>query len=107
MSKLLKTFLREWLTWAEGDALDDKPFKRRRGLCASFEYWLDARDIHYRDINDELELLNQAFKDDRLEECYPFGGVELFYDESDADEMHLNESRLAWVRSKVEQFAAA
>lgn len=107
MSANLKQFLAAWLEWVEKGAPDEEPFCRRRGLCANFEEWLCARNECEEKIEEENDQLLELFRADGFEPIYPFGGCEEFYAERDDDTMHLNEARLAWVRSKVAQFEAA
>ncbi|CAB3784557.1 hypothetical protein [Pararobbsia alpina] len=107
MSEHLKAFLTAWLEWVDTGAVDGEPFERRRGLCSSFEYWMDARNIDCEHQEEECDGLTRAFRAAGLNRVYPFGGAEEFYEDSDANEMHLNPARIAWVRSKVAQHEAA
>ena len=104
MSENLQRFLAEWLEWVEKGAPDEEPFCRRRGLCSGLEDWNLERDFDVEEGEEELRCL---FKADGLDGVYPFGGAEVFYEAVDHDEQHLNEARVAWVRSKVAQFEAA
>lgn len=104
MGKNLKTFLAAWLDWVDGGAPDSAPFERRRGLCSSFEEWNAERDF---DIYEADQELCDAFTADGLDETYPFGGAEVFYDAVDNREQHLNEASIQWVRAKVAQHEVA
>jgi len=104
MSEHLKAFLADWIKWVDAGAVDGQPFERRHGLCYCFESWLEEIGVAEGDADDEVYGLTDVFGADRLNRAYPFGGGELFYEESGADAMHLNENRIQWVRSKVAQF---
>jgi len=104
MSEQLREFLSDWIKWVDAGGDDGKPFWYRHGLCASFDYWLSNKGAAWYDIESERFQLVEVFKNDGLSAIYPFSSVEQFYEESDKDAMHLNKSRLAWVRSKVAQY---
>ncbi len=103
MSDHLKQFLQAWIEWVDAGAPDDEPFERRRGLCSSFEDWLDEHDVDDDSKDDAIRTLTSEFRLDGLCKVYPFGGSEKFYEDSSGNEMHLNPDRIAWVRSKVAQ----
>jgi hypothetical protein len=105
MSEYLKAFLADWIKWVDGGAIDCEPFERRHGLCYCFEQWLEESDeLDEDDQDNEIYALCDVFRADRLNAAYPFGGGQFFYEESGAEEMHLNPARIQWVRSKVAQF---
>lgn len=104
MSESLKEFLSAWIQWVDAGAPNRNPFERNLGLCVNFEYYLEEIGVTEGDADGEVYGLTDVFGADRLNRAYPFGGGELFYEESGADAMHLNEQRIAWVRSKVAQF---
>ena len=107
MSDHLKAFLSAWIEWVDAGAPNHNPFDRRLGLCVSFEYYLEKIGVAEGDADDEIYGLTDVFGADRLSRAYPFGGGELFYEESGADAMHLNPARISWVRQKVSQLQEA
>lgn len=107
MSKLLQQFLSAWLDWVEAGACEAQPFQRGHGLCANFDSWLDDNYTDHDVIDDEINDLIELFTSEGLSGCYPFDSQESFILAHECREQHLNEKRLAWVRSKVKQHAAA
>ena len=107
MSEHLKAFLADWIKWIDSGAAQELPFDRSRGLCTSFEMWLESGDAEASEIDDELYNLGELFESEGLRRAFPFSTFDSFCQEFKDSEMHLNAARLAWVRSKVAQFAEA
>ncbi len=90
LSEPLRQFLTDWLAWAEGEAVDRKPFWRWWGLCGNA---LTLDD----DILDDLrDLLLRDFGSTP----YPFGSS-AYCTARAARTQHLDPNRLAWVRAKL------
>lgn len=107
MSDHLKAFLSAYLEWVESGAPESDVFERFCGLCSNCKWYM--RDIGLSESGAEIEVFNlqDLFTSEGLDEDYPFGGQALYEYESGNDDSHLNKARIDWVRSKVEQFAAA
>jgi hypothetical protein len=108
MSDLLKEFLVAWLEWAERGAPEDdcEPFARYKGLCISFEDWMELRDVDHGSAYCESDQLKSLFIADGLAGDYPFGECAYIW-AMNHDQQHLDVNRLSWVRSKVAQHEAA
>jgi hypothetical protein len=102
MSEHLKAFLSAYLEWIEHGAPQKLPFSRRYGLCSNLTDWARPLDIEERIALEKA--LDRMFSADGLDQCHPFGADEYFEARED-ETQHLNEARIAWVRSKVAQFA--
>lgn len=107
MSENLQRFLAEWLEWVEDGAPKKGMLRRYQGLCSNFSRWLHARSADWDEIDREIDQFKNLFAEDGLDEEYPFGGCSKYCAEAEKETMHKNPERLAWVRSKVEQFATA
>lgn len=92
MTPALRQFLTDYLAWAEADAPDDR-FNRWHGLCVNAE----------RESRDLLCELNALF----CGEVHPFGGIHMYWAESEGRTIHRNPDRLAWIRAKLAQEVAA
>jgi hypothetical protein len=104
MSQLLREFLSAYAAWVDAGAVQDKPFSRSVGLCSNFEEWLVIeRSFSWAHTEDEIDVLKALFESEGLDRWYPFGGENLYQVDLENDTQHLNDSRLAWVRSKVAQ----
>lgn len=104
MSEHLKAFLSAWIDWVDAGAPnDDGRFKRWHGLCSNFSTFLFGACETYEEIDREREHLAAAFVVDGLNEEYPFGGEDRYFEEIESETTHLNEQRIQWVRSKVAQ----
>lgn len=99
MSEHLKAFLVTWLAWADTGAPDCEPFSRHFGLCSNLSIiWSKPFD---GDERAALEHgLDAMFEADDLDMCHPFGFDE-YYKARESDTQHLDEARIAWVRSKI------
>lgn len=107
MSDLLKSFLSAWLDWVEAGACEAQPFQRGHGLCANFDSWLDESCTDHDVIDGEIADLLELFASEGLSEAYPFDSRDSYISAHERREQHLNEARIAWVRSKVKQHVAA
>jgi hypothetical protein len=104
MSDRLKAFLHAYIEWVESGAPESDVFERFAGLCANSRWWQQNQGLS--GVNLEMELQTH-FEIDGLDPDYPFGGQRDYEKEARDDVTHLNEQRLAWVRSKVGQVAEA
>jgi hypothetical protein len=101
MSDHLKAFLSAYLEWVDAGAEEGKPFARRWGLCSNLIDWSRTQGAEdHRALEDALDGL---FAADGLDQCYPFGFDESF-EARERETQHLNQARIAWVRSKVAQY---
>jgi len=107
MSALLREFLAAWLEWVESGAPESDVFERFVGLCSNLRWYMRNEGASGFDDESEVASLRDIFKSEGLDEDYPFGGPDVYYEEAYDDTSHLNEQRLAWVRSKVGQVAEA
>ena len=91
ISPELRKFLSSWLDWAENPPRWWEFWRKRYipslGLCGNCPS--DA----YPDL--------RYFLRRETESPYPFGGLGVFYRESDRETLHLNPERLAWVRKML------
>lgn len=104
MSEHLKAFLTAWIEWVDAGAVNENPFSRAMGLCCNFEDHLLADGFTWQTAEVEVDALKALFATDKLDPLYPFGGENLYCIELEKNKQHLNEKRLAWVRSKVAQY---
>lgn len=95
MPSLLEGYLADWLAWVENGAPQFEPYSRGYGLCSNTDYYSEAESG-----NALIDALGAAFDEDDLDRDYPFGR-KAYDNASDNDTMHLDEDRLAWVRSKL------
>lgn len=108
MSNNLIQFLAAWLEWAESGAESEELFASDAGLCWNFRRWMVRKcGATFGEALLAEEELQRAFVADGLSKNYPFGGEDTYCEECDLYLVPQNLSRLAWVRSKVEQFATA
>jgi hypothetical protein len=107
VSENLKAFLRAWLDWVEAGAPEDDVFERSCGLCNNFNWYMRNQNVLEFELGGEMDALIEVFKMDGLDETYPFGGEDAYFDEGPNNVMHLNSARLAWVRSKISQHETA
>ena len=107
MSENLTAFLRAWLAWVEAGAPESDAFERFAGLCSNFRWYMCGNGASESDREHAVFYLQDIFKSEGLDEDYPFGGPDVYYEEAYDDTSHLNEQRIAWVRSKVGQVAEA
>jgi hypothetical protein len=108
MSDHLKAFLTAWVEWVDAGSVQDQPFSRAVGLCCNFEDWLMVEhDFTWMKAEYEVDALKNRFSSDGLDRFYPFGGKDLYCVQLEHAEQHLNEARIAWVRSKVAQHETA
>lgn len=91
MTPQMRTFLTEWLAWADSSAPKHDIFRNYDGLCIAADLYGGAKLV--------LEL-KKMFKDDRLNPYYPFGQDEYMY-YSERCVMHKDLKHVTWVRSKV------
>lgn len=114
MNKITFSFLESWINWINSGAIENEPYNRSDALCiATFAYcrkinrngsiW--GNEAKYDVIHNDLKI---AFIADGLNENHPFyddvsetGSSGSYRREESECTMHLNERRLAWVRSKV------
>lgn len=106
MTERLAKFLSAYLAWVDSGAHTES-FTRRKGLCSNFHHYLFGVCQTMDEIEEEDDKLKDLFISDGLDSEFPFGGEELYFEEIEREIVHLNPERLAWVRSKVEQFATA
>jgi hypothetical protein len=97
VSEHLKAYLSAYAAWVDAGAPDGEPFDRCIGLCTNILNW-EGRPPGL------VAGLKAAFKADGLDKRYPFGGEDQYDAAADNNEQHLNEQRLAWVRSKIAQY---
>jgi hypothetical protein len=108
MNKVTLDFLRSWINWVDAGAPDNGLYSRNQALCLAKFSFGDQDGIEEVDSDRIIgKDLKRMFKEDGLHWNYPF------YDMKDANDssgyrkdesnmtMHLNERRLAWVRSKL------
>lgn len=105
MSEHLKAFLSAYIEWVDAGAVEGDLFERFCGLCSNFKWHMRSQGVSEFDSESEVASLKNLFKSEGLDEDYPFGGQDVYADEGLNDTAHLNEARIAWVRSKVAQFA--
>jgi hypothetical protein len=113
MNKITLNFLQSWINWIDSGAIEGEPYSRSDALCiATFTYCRKVNggsiwtgEAKYDVIYNDLKI---AFIADGLNERHPFyddvseTGSSGSYRREEAEAiMHLNERRLAWVRSKV------
>lgn len=98
--EILNEFYKHYLQWVDNGAPEHPIFKRDVGLCGQLHRHVS---VIYRDNNllalDVGFLLKQDLIGDGLDTHYPFGGSSVFLEERFRRTMHLNEERIAWVRS--------
>ena len=87
----LTKFYRDYLDWVDRGAPWDAPFDPSCGLCTNCSN-------HYEES--VYEEMVQQFIDAGLHKTWPFGERAYEY-YSDKDTMHLDERRIAWVRSHL------
>ena len=85
ISRALAEYLTDWLAWVDRGAPDGEPYDRARGLCANTPLGSIFRD------------LRRLFAGNN----YPFGGRDEYWLREFQKAQHLNEARLAWVRSTL------
>ena len=107
MSERLREFLVDYLDWVEAGAGASDVFDRFAGLCSNFRWHMSVMHVPECEKSAEVDELKSIFSCEGLDEDYPFGGQDQYLYEANAKTAHLNEGRLAWVRSKVAQFAQA
>lgn len=96
MSPDLETFYSHYARWLEAGAPDGQSFSRRVGLCNSLKNWCLRQGVIWHRLYRELE---DQFIDAGLDSFYPFNKGASDYDrERNADAIHLNPKRIAWVK---------
>ena len=85
IDRALRTFLTDWLAWAEAGAPDHPVFFPEAGLCSNARWWGEEHGIG----------MNLAFMDIFGDEDYPFG-VDAYNSALPKCE---DPNRLAWVRA--------
>lgn len=93
MSPTLKQFLTEWYNWTLAGAEDHLTFSQDMALCDSLYEWLSEKD---EDLGSRMELAEALGSNP-----YPFGGMDAFVLEGENYTAHLNERRLAWVKTQL------
>jgi len=95
MSPELRKFLTEWLEWATTDAIQDKPFDRRWGLCTNLLDWIDRQKDYLAVYQTEKELRELLGN-----EPYPFGDLNYFNHEENQNQ-HEDNNRIAWIKEQL------
>ncbi len=103
MTEELKKFLQTYLAWTEGEETEGYEFNKEWALCESAENNGDGIEDEMRDLFVK-EGLNSLFPfnkpDDNSAEGRPwYRSSEEFQEEFRKGTHHLNEKRMAWVRS--------
>lgn len=89
--KTLKEFYQAYAAWLDAGAPEGQPFDRGYGLCDNL---YDQYYCHRGLMNE----MRGQFKKAGLDIDYPFGGSEVFEDETDNSTMHTNPLRVQWVK---------
>lgn len=91
----LTAFYKAYLAWVENGAPTDHAiFKRKYGLCSNFIDWADSET--------SIDELADQFEADGLNFLHPFNDSPEDYNRDTVSESHhLNEQRIAWVKSHV------
>jgi hypothetical protein len=89
----LHAYLTDWLAWVDRGAPDGEPYDRGVGLCTNAEQFDCNSDLNECALGSLIELFDG-------EEC-PFGGGLDYHRDIMNRTQHLNEARLAWVRSTL------
>lgn len=101
-SELLTQFYKDYLAWVENGAPALNGFTASYGLCYNLVIWCRANNQSWFEV--ALEMSNQ-FKRADLDRRYPFNDsmwpADDYTSEGERQEMHLNEKRIAWVKSHV------
>lgn len=87
--KTLKEFYQAYAAWLDAGAPEDQPFSRAFGLCDNL------CDKGFHDLWRELK---GQLKSEGYDPAYPFGGSEVFENETDDLTFHLNPERIKWVK---------
>lgn len=99
--KTLKGYYQAYADWLDNGAPEFEPFNRGLGLCHNVDFY--CGDEYLQFVGDLREEQDALFEDAELDEIYPFGGRETFYEEMETDTSYLNKERVAWVRSHLEE----
>lgn len=101
-SELLTQFYKDYLAWLNAGAPIGKIFTRSAGLCHNLSQWAGLFPEAFEDLIDELQ---DQLEEDYGESDFPFNNCdwphEYYKHECAQRHTHLNEHRIAWVKSHV------
>jgi len=98
MSPELKSFYQAYTAWLDDGAPEDAPFSRCNGLCSNLIRFMKQQAVSLAQCWPLANELEQQFDSRGLSDSYPFGDVEEYENECNANECHLNPLRIAWVK---------
>lgn len=95
MSEALKEFYAAYAEWLDAGAPEYNPFVRKTGLCWN----IFNMPFTYDELKEACSEMKRQFKAAGLDVSYPFD-TPMGY--SMCNEMHLNEARISWVKTHLE-----
>lgn len=97
MNQTLQNFYDAYGEWLQkGAPTSAAVFSRSFGLCKNLIDYIVM--LHgYEGVGNVLKEMAQQFTDAGLSDEYPFGGIDQYCSDQNADLMHLNPERCKWV----------
>lgn len=87
----LQQFYNDYDAWLDAGAPEGQPFSRIQGLCRNLWDWSGYDNRLQAEMRVHLKKVG-------LNPAYPFGGDDVYDDESLNATMHLNPKRIQWVK---------
>jgi len=81
----LKEFCQEMLAWIDGGCGEHDDFCPTVGLCTNYRMLFLANSLEYYLIA-------------TMDTVHPFGGVNMYFEESETQTLYQNPQRLAWLK---------
>ena len=91
----------EWVMYMRHDDVESHPFSPRYGLCTNLTVWCYGSDKYWL----RAELTDQL-ADSGLCRYYPFGGEDVYNEETDKYTCHENNARLEWCQNRIDDYEA-
>lgn len=96
-------FLKKWYAWAIAGGPSSPVFEIYCGLCSSYDLWLTyTTQLKPDEVLFYKTAFFKALRDIDDVGITPFGGIVRYMQDRDRREMHKNEQRLYWVKTRIE-----
>ena len=105
MCEELKDFYKSYSDWVHCGAIENHPFTRHSGLCASLIRYGHQQGWNFNQRNKQAAAMRAQFDRAGLSMQYPFNTGKDDYDsEVRFGEAHLNNDRIMWVRKEWQHY---